>query len=129
MAIGKTENAAAAAQGFGRLPIVRQLALLVGLATSVAVGVAVVQWSQTPNYQLLYSSLADKDAAAVIDALQKANIPYKVEEQSGAVMVPAGKVYNARLRLATQGLPKGVGVGFEIIEKDQIGRASCRERV
>lgn len=119
MAIGKAEHAAAAAQGFGRLPIVRQLALLVGLATSVAVGVAVVQWSQTPNYQLLYSSLADKDAAAVIDALQKENIPYKVEEQSGAVMVPAGKVHNARLRLATQGLPKGVGVGFEIIEKDQ----------
>jgi flagellar M-ring protein FliF len=121
MAIVNPENANAAMQGFSRLPIFRQLALMVGLAASIAIGVAVVLWSQTPNYQILFSSLDSKDAAAVTDSLQKANIEYKVDEKSGAIMVPSTDVRDARIKLASQGLPKstGVGVGFEMMDKDQ----------
>lgn len=119
MALIKTENTAASARGFGALPIVRQIALLVGLAASIALGVSVVLWSQTPTYRLLYASLADKDAAEVMDVLQKANIPFKLNQQNGAVMVAGDKVHEARLKLATQGLPKGNAVGFEIMEKER----------
>ncbi|MDO9372640.1 MAG: flagellar basal-body MS-ring/collar protein FliF [Gammaproteobacteria bacterium] len=104
-------------QGFMHLPMVRQVGLLLGLAASVALGVVLVQWSQEPGYRPLYSSLADKDMGQVADALQKSNIPYKMDEKSGAILIPDERVYDTRLKLAAQGLPKGTGGGFEIMEE------------
>ncbi|HKK13637.1 MAG TPA: flagellar basal body M-ring protein FliF, partial [Gammaproteobacteria bacterium] len=65
-------------QGFSRLPAVRQVGLMVGLAASVALGVAVALWSQSPNYSLLYGNLGDRASSQVVEALDKANIPYKI---------------------------------------------------
>ncbi len=117
MATAKTENTAASMRGFGNLPILRQLGLMIGLAASVALGVAVVLWSQTPNYRVLYSGLASQDAAQIADALQKDGIEYKVDEATGAVMVGADQVHIARLKLASQGLPKGTTQGFELLNE------------
>lgn len=108
-----------AAQGFSSLPALRQLGLMIGLAASVAIGVAVVLWSQTPNFSLLYGNLDGTDSSQVLDELQKSDIPYKVDEGTGAIMVPAGAVHKARLKLAAQGLPKGNGIGFELLQKEQ----------
>ncbi len=117
MATAKTENTAASIRGFGNLPILRQLGLMLGLAASVALGVAVVLWSQTPNYRVLYSGLASQDAAQIADALQKDGVEYKVDEATGAVMVSADQVHMARLKLASQGLPKGTTQGFELLNE------------
>lgn len=107
------------AQGFSQLPALRQLGLMIGLAASVAIGVAVVLWSQTPNYSLLYGSLSEKDASSVMEALQQADIPYKLDEKSGALLVPSKHVHEARLKLAASGLPKGNAVGLELLQKEQ----------
>jgi len=117
MATAKTENMASSMRGFGNLPILRQLGLMLGLAASVALGVGVVLWSQTPNYRVLYSGLASQDAAQIADALQKDGIEYKVDEATGAVMVGADQVHSARLKLASQGLPKGTTQGFELLNE------------
>ncbi len=106
-------------RGFSGLPALRQLGLMAGLAASVALGVAVVLWSQTPNYSLLYGSLSAKDSADVVQALQQAKIEYKVDETNGAVLVPSSKVHEARMKLAASGLPKGMGNGFELLDKEQ----------
>lgn len=106
-------------RGFSRLNAVRQIGLMVGLAASVAIGVAIVLWSQSPSYSLLYGGLNDKDRAAVIGALDQAGIGYRLDQRSGAVMVPADKVYDARIKLATAGLPKGSEDGFDLLEKNQ----------
>ncbi len=98
-------------------PLARQLLLLVGVAAAVALGVAVVLWSQSPNFTQLYSGLSDKDAGQVIEALHKANIPYKLE--GGAVLVSAAKLQDARIKLAGQGLPKGSELGFEMLQEQQ----------
>ena len=125
MALVKAETA----QGFARLPAIRQIGLMIGLAASVALGVAIVLWSQNPVYSLLYGNLSSRDSAEILTALQQANIPYKVDQASGAIMVPAGKVHEARLKLAGKGLPKGGGVGFEILQQDQqMGTSQFVER-
>lgn len=105
-------------QGFANLPALRQVGLLVGLAASVALGVAIVLWSQEPNYSVLFAGMADKDKAEVMTALDQAAIPYKMDAASGALLVPAAKVHDARIRLATAGLPKASGSGFELLDKD-----------
>jgi len=99
-------------------PIFRQLAVMVGIAASVALGVAVVLWSQAPSYSPLYGNLAEKDASQILDALQKTGVEFKVDEGSGMIMVPAGKVKELRMQLASDGLPNSDGLGFELLQKD-----------
>jgi flagellar M-ring protein FliF len=112
----------------GLPPAVRQILMLVAVAGAVALGVMAAFWGQTPNYGLLYGNLNDKDTGGVIEALSKANIPYKIDEGSGAILVPAKQVHEARLKLAGQGLPRGTGVGFEIMdEKPAFGNTQFQE--
>ena len=99
-------------------PVVRQLGVMVSIAASVALGVAVVLWSQTPNYSVLFANLASKDVTAVIDLLQKSDIPFKVDQATGAVMVPSSEVQSARLKLAGDGLPQSDGFGFELLQQE-----------
>jgi flagellar M-ring protein FliF len=115
MALVKAETV----HGFQGLPALRQLGLMIGLAASVALGVAVVLWSQQPGYTLLYANLSSKDAGQVIDALQKSGIVFKVDEATGAVMVESSKLQTARMQLAKDGLPEGNAMGFEMLQKDQ----------
>ena len=99
-------------------PWLRQMAVMVGIAASVALGVAVVLWSQSPNYAPLYGNLAEKDASQVMEALQQTGADFRVDEASGMVMVPSAKLKEIRMQLAGQGLPNGTGVGFELLQQD-----------
>ncbi len=98
------------------MPMLRQMGVMIGLAASVALGVAAVMWSQAPGMRPLYANLAEKDQARVMEELAKANIPHKVDPVSGAVLVPEKQAHEARLKLAAQGLPKGANNGFETME-------------
>jgi flagellar M-ring protein FliF len=106
-------------QGFQGLPALRQIGLMIGLAASVALGVAVVLWSQEPNYTVLYAGLGNKDAGQVVDALKKTGIAFEIDQNTGAVMVASNRVRDARMELAKEGLPEGSAMGFEMLQKDQ----------
>ncbi len=118
MALVKTDDMALQLRGLGRLSVFRQLGMMAGLAASVALGVWVVMWSQTPTYQVLFSNLTDTDAAQIADQLQKDGVQYKINDRSGTVMVPGDSVHEVRMKLAAQGLPKGSGIGFEMLDKE-----------
>jgi flagellar M-ring protein FliF len=90
-----------------------------GLAISVALGVTVAMWSQSPNYSMLYANLNARDMSEVTQSLDNAGIKYQLERGAGAILVPADEVHEARMNLATQGLPHSSDVGFELLEKDQ----------
>jgi len=119
MALVKTENVGNQFNGLGGLPILRQLGLMVGLAASVAVGVAIVMWAQTPGYKLLYSDISSQDAAQVASALQSGGFEYRVDESTGQVWVGGDSMHKARMMLASQGLPEGGNVGFELMDKTE----------
>ncbi|KTD65779.1 flagellar basal-body MS-ring/collar protein FliF [Legionella spiritensis] len=108
------ENASNAASKFASLSITRQLGLMLGLAASVAIGVAVVLWSREPSYMPLFNQLSSRDSADVVDVLQRNRIPFRIDESNGMVMVSASDVQNARIKLAAEGLPHGTGNGFEL---------------
>lgn len=108
-----------AIKGLAGLTIVRQLGLMLGLAFSVTIGVAVVLWSQSPSYGRLFSEIGEKDVAEILEVLDKQGIKYKVESGSGAVMVPIDEVNEVKLKLAAQGLPRSNSLGYELLDKDQ----------
>ena len=107
-------------ENISKMPMLRQVGLLVGLAASVAIGFAVVLWSQQPDYRPLLGSLAGMDTKQVMDTLAAADIPYTVEPNSGALLVKSDDLARARLKLAAAGVVQNDGnVGFEILDKEQ----------
>ncbi|MGV2293528.1 flagellar basal-body MS-ring/collar protein FliF [Trinickia sp. YCB016] len=103
--------------------------LIIAVAVLVAVVAALVLWSRTPDYKVLFSNLSDRDGGAIITSLQQANIPYKFAEGGGAILVPSDQVHEMRLRLAAQGLPKGGSVGFELMDNQKFGISQFAEQV
>jgi flagellar M-ring protein FliF len=109
---------AAVSRGVFDLPGLRQLILLVGLAAAIAAALWLVFWSQGQNYATLYSQLSERETAQIVDALQAAGIPHKLDGPSGSVQVPEPELREARMRLAAQGLPQSDALGVEMIQKD-----------
>ncbi|PPU71554.1 flagellar M-ring protein FliF [Xanthomonas cucurbitae] len=116
------QNAEKAGQWFDRvrsLQITRKLTMMAMIAVAVAAGLGVFFWSQQPGYQALYTGLDDKGNAEAADLLRTAQIPYKIDQATGAISVPQDRLYDARLKLAGSGLTgKETGGGFELMEKD-----------
>ncbi|MBD8807864.1 MULTISPECIES: flagellar basal-body MS-ring/collar protein FliF [Pseudomonas syringae group] len=107
-------------ENLSEMTMLRQIGLMVGLAASVAIGFAVVLWSQQPDYRPLYGSLAGMDSKQIMDTLTAANINYTVEPNSGALLVKADDVQRARIQLAQAGVVQNdANIGFEILDKDQ----------
>ncbi len=100
-----------------------------GVVALIAVATSAWLWSQQPDWRVLYTSLSDKDGGAVIASLAQMNLPYKFTEGGGAIMVPADRVHDARLKLASQGLPRGGNVGFELMENQKFGTTQFQERL
>ena len=117
---GKSMPGMAFLENISKMPVLRQVGLLVGLAASVAIGFAVVLWSQQPDYRPLLTSLQGMDAKQVTDTLAASDIPYTVEPNSGALLVKSEDIGRARLKLASAGVVQGDGnVGYELLDKDQ----------
>ncbi|WP_237044995.1 flagellar basal-body MS-ring/collar protein FliF [Aquipseudomonas alcaligenes] len=107
-------------ENLSEMSMLRQIGLLVGLAASVAIGFAVVLWSQQPDYKPLLGNLAGMDSNQVMEALNAADIAYTVEPNSGALLVKSEDLGRARMKLAAAGVaPSDGNVGFEILDQEQ----------
>jgi flagellar M-ring protein FliF len=116
-------------QGFAELPARSKLGLMLATAALVALVTGSWMWSQVPEYRILFSNISDRDGGAIVAALGQMNVPYKYTEGGGAIMVPAAQVHDARLKLASQGLPKGGSIGFEVMENQKFGTTQFQEQV
>ncbi len=99
--------------------VVRHIARLVGLAAAVAIGTVVVMWSAEPNYAPLYSNMSGQDSAQIVDVLTASEIDFKLDVNTGSILVDQAELAEARLKLAAQGLPEGSMQGMEMLQQDQ----------
>ncbi|CAG0938408.1 Flagellar M-ring protein [Gammaproteobacteria bacterium] len=100
-----------------RIPGLRQLLLLAGLATAIAAGVTAAFYVREPSYTMLFSNVSQQEAGEIMNALNATDIPHKVDPKSGAILVAGDRVPEARLKLAGQGLPRGASVGLEMMQE------------
>jgi flagellar M-ring protein FliF len=115
--------------GLSRMDAGQKLKLGIGAVALLAIALALFFMGRQPDFRVLYANLGDKDGGAVVAQLSQMNIPYKYTEGGGAIMVPADKVHDTRLRLASQGLPKGTVNGFELMESNRFGMTQFQERL
>ncbi|MEI7429539.1 MAG: flagellar basal-body MS-ring/collar protein FliF [Betaproteobacteria bacterium] len=112
-----------------RLSNQQKILLMVSIAAIVALLVASNTWLKQADYRVLFSNISERDGGAIIASLEQLNVPYKFNESGGAILIPGGRVHEVRLRLASQGLPKGGGVGFELMENQKFGISQFAEQV
>ena len=118
------------ATGFAGLSIFRQVGILVGFAASIAIGLAVGLWSMEPDYRPILADVNNVNASQAVDLLQASQIPFKIDQNSGALMVAAADMHQARLKLAAAGIADQPNVGFELLDKDQgLGTSQFMENV
>lgn len=116
--------------GYNRLNLFRQIGLMVGLAASVALGVAVVLWAQEPNYQPVVGDMSGYNPQDVTSILDQSGISYRMDPRTGALLVPSDEVYNARLKLAAEGVTDEQTMGYELLDQDRgLGTSQFMETV
>ncbi len=104
---------------FNQLNVLRQMALLVGFAASIALGFAVVLWSQSDNYRPLMSSLNEVDSSAIVEVLERNQIQYRIDPSSGALLVKEADIHRARMEVAGADIQQPNTVGYELLETEQ----------
>lgn len=116
-----TESPAAGTfESFLNLEFGRQIGLMFGLAASVAIGVALALWLMVDkDFKPLYSSLDRLDSTSIIEVLDSNAIDYRIDNRSGALLVGADQIHQARLSLASAGMPADRNIGFELLDEEQ----------
>lgn len=91
------------------------------------VGVSIIAFSllimvaNRTDYRPLFTNLTGEDAGEIVTKLKEQKIPYRIGGDGRAILVPSDKVHELRLSLASEGLPQGGGVGFEIFDRKNFG--------
>ncbi len=108
--------------------LARKMSLIgVGLV-SILLFAAIIMQSRVADYSLLFANLPSRDAAMVVEWLKDRKILYRLEDGGKDIMIPADRVYEARLELAGAGLAEG-GVGFEIFDRQSFGLTDFAQKV
>ena len=114
------------------MPARTQILAALGVAALVAVLVAMIGGARDGDYRVLFGSLSQKDGGQIIERLSQMNVPYRFAEGGGALMVPASRVPELRMKLAAAGLPSGGGSGvsgYEVLDKSPFGQTQGQERM
>ena len=115
-------------EAFNRLGNQQKIMLMVALAAIVTLIVGTILWSRQPEWKVLFSNLGEKDGGAIIAILEQQNIPHRYAD-NGSLMIHASRVHEVRLKLASQGLPRGGLVWFELMENQKFGTSQFAEQV
>ena len=119
-------------QRWQALPARTQLGAVLGIAGLVGVLVLMFGSARESDYRVLFPNLSDKDGGAVIERLAQMNVPYRFSDGGATIMVPAARVPELRMKLASAGLPSGSGTGgagYELLDKNNFGQTQGQERM
>lgn len=125
---GLKERANGLLARFNALPANKKILFFSAIAAVISIALALLVFNREPAYKILFSGLSDRDGGQITAALQQMNVPYQIG-QGGVLSVPGDQVYDIRLKLASQGLPKTAGVGFELMDKQKFGISQFAEQV
>ncbi len=113
--------------GIARLPAHRQFGLVLGLAIVAALAIGAVVWAMQPGYTMLLSPAASESFVDVQAIHERNDIPHRLDQGSGALLVPADRVAEARLQLSSEGLPRGDNAWDSFVQGSSVGSSRLVE--
>lgn len=103
--------------------------LLILLIASFVAFILVMNWSSKPEYLPIYSNLSAEDTGEIIAYLKENKIDYKLTSSGQVIQIPQSKIYETRIELASRGLPRGSGIGFEVFDNTKLGMTEFVQNV
>ena len=111
------------------LPLSRKIALAMFAMVLVAGFTTMFIWANRTTFKVAYSGLSRDDAALVVEKLKESNTPYRLAGDGTTILVPEAVVYDVRLSMAKDGIPRGGHVGFEIFDKTEFGTTEFVQKI
>lgn len=116
-------------QVFRAIPPGKMITFVFTIALVVGGFIALMIWANRPDFQVLYTSLDTADAARITEMLQEKKISFQLKDGGSTVLVPDDMVYQLRLDLASEGIPRGQHVGFEIFQDMSFGATEFEQKL
>lgn len=114
---------------FAVLSLTRKITLFAVLGLILAGLITVTAISSKSEYQVLYAGLSPEDSGTILGKLKEKKILFRIGQNGSSILIPKEKVYETRMELASQGLPQGGGVGFEIFDGTKLGMSEFMQNV
>ncbi|MBL7202918.1 MAG: flagellar M-ring protein FliF [Desulfobacteraceae bacterium] len=114
---------------FKNLTLAKRFTLIAFVGGTIIGFILLMNWAGSPDFQVLYSNLGPEDAGAIVAELKEKRIPYKISSNGSSILAPSEQIYDLRLELATNSLPRGSGVGFEIFDNAKLGMTEFVQNV
>lgn len=111
------------------LPLKPLLTLATGVAALVAIAIALLMHANRPDFRVLFAGVSERDSGAILAQLIAMNMPYRLAEGTGAIMVPGNRVHEVRMKLSSAGLPRSAIDGYELLDKQRFGQTQLSENV
>lgn len=122
-------NASPFKEAWSDMSMGRRLMLMAAVSLIMGGFIALLLWINKPDYQVLYSGLAQSDASKVVEKLKELKIPFQLEGDGTVVKIPQDQVYETRLAMASAGLPRGQGIGFEVFNEVKMGTTEFVQKI
>ncbi len=113
----------------GSMSFKKKISLLLVVALMIGGFAYLISWSGRPEYQNLYANLSAEDAGLIVERLKGQKIPYRLVANGSCIQVPAENVHELRMVMASEGLPQGAGVGFEVFDNAKLGMTEFMQNV
>jgi flagellar M-ring protein FliF len=107
----------------------KRITLVVLIAGTVAGFALLMNWSGGVDLRPLYSNLDPEDAGAIVARLKEQKVPYRIGADGKSILVPAETLHEIRMQLASEGLPQGGGIGFEVFDNTKLGLSEFAQNV
>ena len=107
----------------------KKISLLAVIGLTVVGLIYLIQWSGRPTFERLYTGLSVDDAGLIVEQLKSQKIPYRITGGGSCIEVPAEQVYELRMVMASEGLPQGSGIGFEVFDNAKLGMTEFMQNV
>lgn len=111
------------------MSLYRKIALGLLIVAMISGFITMFIWTNKTEFKIAYTELSEEDASAIVGILKESNIPYKLQNGSSTILVPEAQVYDVRLSMASQGIPKGSGVGYEIFDQTNFGTTEFVQKI
>ncbi len=107
----------------------KQITLVCLVAGTIAGFFFLMTWSSKSEYQALYSGLAPEEAGVIVARLKEQKIPYRIAANGHTILIPVQNLYETRMKLASEGLPQGGSIGFEVFDNTKLGMTEFAQNV
>ncbi|MCK5418018.1 MAG: flagellar M-ring protein FliF, partial [Desulfobacterales bacterium] len=107
----------------------KRIAIFILVTGSILGFVFLMNWAGQPEFHPLYTNLDSQDAGIILNRLKEQKIAYRISSNGNTILIPQEHIYETRINLASEGLPQGGSIGFEVFDNAKFGMSEFAQNV